>query len=186
MLNRGLVAAADKTNNSPILYPFPSCGTSFLGLFYPYCSTSVPVITTPVRIVSLFRPPTYCNPRVVNLGLSWHSDTDVTSITMRHASPSSSPSDKGSSCAPGHFKHFKVITACYQVLVAFRISVSSGAPSWFLILHCLRTWGLWGCDVSPLYIRIQGSCAVCMEQWWIDADGGKLKYWEKNIIQRGW
>ena len=25
-----------------------------------------------------------------------------------------------------------------------------------------------------------------MEQWWNDTDRGKLKYWEKNIIQRGW
>ena len=22
--------------------------------------------------------------------------------------------------------------------------------------------------------------------WWNDTDSGKLKYWEKNIIQRGW
>jgi len=25
-----------------------------------------------------------------------------------------------------------------------------------------------------------------MEQCWNDTDRGKLKYWEKNIIQRGW
>jgi len=25
-----------------------------------------------------------------------------------------------------------------------------------------------------------------MEQWWNDTDSGKMKYWEKNIIQRGW
>jgi len=25
-----------------------------------------------------------------------------------------------------------------------------------------------------------------MEQWWNDTDRGKLKYWEKNFIQRGW
>jgi len=25
-----------------------------------------------------------------------------------------------------------------------------------------------------------------MEQWWNDTDRGKLNYWEKNIIQRGW
>ena len=25
-----------------------------------------------------------------------------------------------------------------------------------------------------------------MEQWWNDNDRRKLKYWEKNIIQRGW
>ena len=25
-----------------------------------------------------------------------------------------------------------------------------------------------------------------MEQWWNDTDRGKLKYWEINIIQRGW
>jgi len=24
-----------------------------------------------------------------------------------------------------------------------------------------------------------------MDQWWNDTDRGKLKYWEKNIIQRG-
>ena len=24
------------------------------------------------------------------------------------------------------------------------------------------------------------------EQWWNGTDRGKLKYWEKNIIQRGW
>ena len=24
-----------------------------------------------------------------------------------------------------------------------------------------------------------------MEQWWNDTDRGKLKYWVKNIIQRG-
>jgi len=24
------------------------------------------------------------------------------------------------------------------------------------------------------------------EQWWNDTDRGKLKCWEKNIIQRGW
>ena len=26
---------------------------------------------------------------------------------------------------------------------------------------------------------------MSMEQWWDDTDRGKLKYWEKNIIQRG-
>jgi len=25
-----------------------------------------------------------------------------------------------------------------------------------------------------------------MEQWWNDTDRGKLKCWEKNIIQCGW
>ena len=25
-----------------------------------------------------------------------------------------------------------------------------------------------------------------IEQWWNDTDRGNLKYWEKNIIQRGW
>ena len=27
---------------------------------------------------------------------------------------------------------------------------------------------------------------MSMEHWWNDTDRGKLKYWEKNIIQRGW
>ena len=27
---------------------------------------------------------------------------------------------------------------------------------------------------------------MSMEQWWNDTDRGKLKYWEKKIIQRGW
>jgi len=27
---------------------------------------------------------------------------------------------------------------------------------------------------------------MSMEQWWNDTDRGKLKYWEKNIIQREW
>jgi len=27
---------------------------------------------------------------------------------------------------------------------------------------------------------------MSMEQRWNDTDRGKLKYWEKNIIQRGW
>jgi hypothetical protein len=27
---------------------------------------------------------------------------------------------------------------------------------------------------------------MSMEQWWNDTDRGKLKYWEENIIQRGW
>jgi len=27
---------------------------------------------------------------------------------------------------------------------------------------------------------------MSMEQWWNDTDRGKLKYWEKSIIQRGW
>jgi len=25
-----------------------------------------------------------------------------------------------------------------------------------------------------------------MEHWWNDPDRGKLKYWERNIIQRRW
>ena len=25
-----------------------------------------------------------------------------------------------------------------------------------------------------------------MEEWWNGTDRGKLKYWEKNIIQHGW
>jgi len=25
-----------------------------------------------------------------------------------------------------------------------------------------------------------------MEQWWNGTDRGKLEYWEKKIIQRGW
>jgi len=32
----------------------------------------------------------------------------------------------------------------------------------------------------------KGRCETSMEQWWNDIDRGKLKYWEKNIIQRGW
>jgi len=27
---------------------------------------------------------------------------------------------------------------------------------------------------------------MSMEQWWNNTDRGKLKYWEKNIIQCGW
>jgi hypothetical protein len=27
---------------------------------------------------------------------------------------------------------------------------------------------------------------MSMEQWWNDTDRGKLKYWEENIIERGW
>jgi hypothetical protein len=27
---------------------------------------------------------------------------------------------------------------------------------------------------------------MSMEQWWNDTDRGKLKYWERNIIQRVW
>ena len=27
---------------------------------------------------------------------------------------------------------------------------------------------------------------MSMERWWNDTDRGKLKYWEKNIIQCGW
>jgi len=27
---------------------------------------------------------------------------------------------------------------------------------------------------------------VSMEEWWNDTDRVELKYWEKNIIQRGW
>jgi len=27
---------------------------------------------------------------------------------------------------------------------------------------------------------------MIMEQWWNGTDRGKLKYWEKNIIQREW
>ena len=24
---------------------------------------------------------------------------------------------------------------------------------------------------------------MCMEHWWNDTDRGKLKYWERNVIQ---
>jgi len=27
---------------------------------------------------------------------------------------------------------------------------------------------------------------MSMERWWNGTDRGKLMYWEKNIIQRGW
>ena len=27
---------------------------------------------------------------------------------------------------------------------------------------------------------------MSMEEWWKDTDRGKLKYWEKNIIECGW
>jgi len=27
---------------------------------------------------------------------------------------------------------------------------------------------------------------MSVDQWWKDTDRGKLKYWEKNIIQCGW
>jgi len=27
---------------------------------------------------------------------------------------------------------------------------------------------------------------MSMEQWWNGTDRGKLKYWEKKVIQRGW
>jgi hypothetical protein len=27
---------------------------------------------------------------------------------------------------------------------------------------------------------------IRVEHWWNENDRGKLKYWEKNIIQRGW
>jgi len=31
-----------------------------------------------------------------------------------------------------------------------------------------------------------GNVKMSMEQWWNGTDRGKLKYWEKNIIQCGW
>ena len=27
---------------------------------------------------------------------------------------------------------------------------------------------------------------MSMEKWWNDTDRGKLKCWEKNILERGW
>jgi len=27
---------------------------------------------------------------------------------------------------------------------------------------------------------------MSIEQWWNDIDSGKLRYWEKNFIQRWW
>ena len=97
----------------------------------------------------------------------------MTSLTMHYASSSSSPSDKGSSSAPGHFKYFKVITACYQVLVSFCTCVSVGGLLMVFNLTLFDDSGLRSCNVvSPLYVRVQGSCIACIEQWWNDTDRG--------------
>ena len=52
---------------------------------------------------------------------------------------------------------------------------------------------LWGILQFWLrYLKLKQTCnvgdekTVSMEQWWNDTDRGKMKYWEKNIIQRGW
>jgi hypothetical protein len=34
--------------------------------------------------------------------------------------------------------------------------------------------------------RISVMMKMSMERWWNDTDRGKLKYWERNIIQRVW
>ena len=45
-----------------------------------------------------------------------------------------------------------------------------------------------GSQVSPVCLSAKSKVQMTMgmEQWWNDTDRGKLKYWEKNIIQCGW
>jgi len=44
--------------------------------------------------------------------------------------------------------------------------------------------GNWSAGRKTLYSV--GGRWMSMEQWWNDTGRGKLKYWEINIIQRGW
>jgi hypothetical protein len=45
-----------------------------------------------------------------------------------------------------------------------------------------------GSQASTVYPSDNNSIKMqmAMEHWWNDTDGGKLKYWERNIIQHWW
>jgi len=48
-----------------------------------------------------------------------------------------------------------------------------------------RTLLLEGSETSPV-CPYESNRKMSVEQSWDDTDRGKLKCWEKNIIQRGW
>jgi hypothetical protein len=62
-------------------------------------------------------------------------------------------------------------------------------PSYPMVVDFGKTIGLFEVSqLSPVYPSHTRnvSMEMSMERWWNDTDRGKLKYWEKNIIQRGW
>jgi hypothetical protein len=48
-------------------------------------------------------------------------------------------------------------------------------------LLCLKVPG-----IRPPVLLMSSFNMMSMEHWWNDTDRGKLKYWERNIIQRWW
>ena len=50
----------------------------------------------------------------------------------------------------------------------------------------LFSFNVTGLHTLLIVITVQFSIKMSVEQWWNDTDSGKLKYWEKNIIQRVW
>jgi len=61
---------------------------------------------------------------------------------------------------------------------------------WWMNEYGQMMEGYWQGKTEVLREKHYTACVVddwmSMEQWWNDTDRGKLKYWEKNIIQRGW
>jgi hypothetical protein len=62
--------------------------------------------------------------------------------------------------------------ALVNAVTNLRVSYNAG--------NCLSSLGRFSFSGRTLLNR------VSMEQWWNDIDWGKLKYWERNIIQRVW
>ena len=50
----------------------------------------------------------------------------------------------------------------------------------------LLSFNVTGLYTFLILITVHHNMKMSTEQWWNDTDRGKLKYWEKIIIQRGW
>jgi len=60
---------------------------------------------------------------------------------------------------------------------------------WMNVYGAMVEWYWYGkTDVQgEKHYRVwMGNGWMSMEQWWNDTDRGKLKYWKKNILERGW
>jgi hypothetical protein len=102
---------------------------------------------------------------------------------------------------------FSGIYRSYADIYQWTSSLSTWFPSVILPSNLLTQESYWfkvsnksfmalGYTVLPLDIREHFSIEwldnrsirmkMNMEHWWNDTDRGKLKYWERNIIQRWW
>ena len=95
----------------------------------------------------------------------------------------------GDAHPPNHpVKHFHIRPTTYSARVTKLLRLKGNKTKCLLCApqYPEKHYGVWrfpgGARLSFSSIKMKMS----MEQWWNDTDRGKLKYWERNIIERGW